>query len=79
MHHPNKPWKVPFSAIVAMHNIVRVMPSAFGGVGFDYPRNPLDYYGSAAFEPLAGSRAFVTDQRASGGNAVLWRDPSMIL
>ena len=80
MFHPLKPWKRPFSQIVALHNVVRYNPDFVGGGTYPFPTDPLDYYGDAStLGPLAGSANFVTDQRASGGNAVLWRDPSWVL
>ena len=77
MYHPAKPWKMPFSHLMAIHHVIKAVPDYFGG----YMLNPLaDLYAyPGGDKPLRGSRAFVADQRASGTNAVLWRDPSMIL
>lgn len=80
MYHPAKPWKISLSQMVAAHNIGGVERRFTGGAGLLSPFDPLDYAtttGSA--EPLKGANLFVRDQRASGLNAVLWRDPSMIL
>lgn len=77
MYHPAKPWKMPFSALVNIAAVSRAAPETFGG----FIANPLgDLFAvPGAIGPLPGSKTFVRDQRASGINAVLWRDPSMIL
>lgn len=77
MYHPAKPWKMPFSHLMFVANVTKVAPDHFGG----YSISPLyDLFANpGGVGPLKGSNQFVTDQRASGSNAVLWRDPSMIL
>ena len=77
MYHPAKPWKIPFAQLVNISNVTRVAPAIFGG----YSLNPLTdlFVNPGGTGPLNGSMRFVRDQRASGLNAVLWRDPSMIL
>jgi hypothetical protein len=77
MYHPAKPWQMPFSQLVNVHNVTRVAPDIFGGISL----NPLtDMFRNPGGDgPLKGAFLFVRDQRASGINAVLWRDPSMIL
>lgn len=77
MYHPAKPWKIPFSQLVNIANVTLVAPEVFGG----FELNPIaDLFANpGGTGPLAGAKLFVRDQRASGLNAVLWRDPSMIL
>jgi hypothetical protein len=68
---------MPFSALIGVHHALKAVPDYFGG----YTLNPLvDLYAYVGGDqPLPGSKAFAADQRASGTNAVLWHDPSMIL
>ncbi len=77
MFHPAKPWKMPFSQLVHIANVTRVTPEVFGG----FQLNPIGdlFRNPGGAEPLKGATLFARDQRASGPNAVLWRDPSMIL
>lgn len=77
MYHPAKVWRRGFAALMNDHLSGAVLRNVDSDVSYSF--NPLDYAGLGVLEPLKGSRAFVTDQRASGMNAVLWRDPSMIL
>lgn len=76
MYHPAKPQMMSFSELAAIHNVTRVAPDSFGG----FAATPIDLFrdpGGGMI--LRGAFNFVREQRASGINAVLWRDPSMIL
>lgn len=78
MFHPSKPWRRGLSAILNDHLTGAILRDT--ALPITYALNPLDYAANAtAGDPLKGGRGFVSDQRASGLNAVLWRDPSMIL
>lgn len=76
MFHPLKPWQRPFSSILETHNIAGYAPDTYGPN--TYPTNPLAYAGEQV-DTMWPAASFVTDQRVSGGNAMLWRDPSWIL
>ena len=80
MYHPAKNWRHGFAAIMSFHREAALSRKFTGGASLPYGLDPLGYNGDpSGSEPLRGSRLIVTDQMISGANAVLWRDPSMVL
>lgn len=76
LHSPYRLPLVPFQHLRDSHLLARATPMFMGDPV--YSGDPLAYVGRQDV-PLAGSQNMVRDQRISGMNAVLWRDPSMIL
>lgn len=79
MFHPDKPWRLPFSALVMCHNVARYAPDFLSSNGLPYSTDPLDYGAARSGLNYPHVGQIVSDQRISGMNALLWRDPSMVL
>lgn len=80
MFHPSKAWLMGFAAKLDFYNQATTIRKFNGNQGQPYPIDPFEYAGDiAGSNMLANSGMIVSDQRISGANAILFRDPSMIL
>lgn len=81
MFSPYKPPLRPFSAIVRDYVSLRPYARFSGSAAPLMSMNPLNYSGGNTSDLFAVQNAarFAESQRVSGTNALLLRDPSMIL
>lgn len=80
MFSPYKPSIAPFGEILTRHVAAKAYTDYSGGEGERLPVDPFDYI--RKFMPVHGVRLppyQVNDQLASGLNAILLTDPSLIL